>query len=87
MMEIKNGLKTSEFWLAVAPYVGQLIVVILFALGQIDQETFLWLMGSGFLGGSYASSKYSEARAEIKSSQAWRSINSLEAAHTHESVG
>jgi len=86
MMEVKKGFLTSEFLLAALPYVGQLIVVILFALGQIDQETFLWLMGSGFLGGSYASSRYSESRAEVKSNQAWR-ISSLEAAHTHETVG
>lgn len=66
MNEVKSGLRTSEFWLAILPYVGQLVVVVLYALGMIDQETFLWLMGSGFLGGSFASGKYSQSRAEVK---------------------
>lgn len=87
MNEIKSGLRTSEFWLAVLPYVGQLVVVVLFALGYIDEQTFLWLMGSGFIGGSFASKGYSDARAQIKSEAYWRGSSPTVEVNAEESVG
>lgn len=80
-MEIKSGWKTSEFWVAVLPYVGQLVVVILFALGYIPEDLFAILMGSGFLGGAYAAKGYAQSRAEVKSQYDWN-IRSAKASET-----
>lgn len=66
---MKPGYKTTEFWLTILPYVGQIVVIGLFAFGLIDQETLTWLLTSGFLGGAFASARYSASRASVKLSK------------------
>ena len=63
---MKNGIATSEFWIAVSPWI--LAAVVLFGLifDTIDPDTALALIGLLGVGGSIASVGYSNSRAKVK---------------------
>lgn len=67
MNEIKPGKETSEFVLALMPWVLAICVLIVLALGSINSDTAMLILTGLGIGGGYASGKYAESRGQIKS--------------------
>lgn len=64
---MKPGYKTTEFWLAMAPWLIALVVVLALAFGSIAGDVALALLAALGVGGGIAAGKYAESRGAVKS--------------------
>lgn len=64
----KSGWKTTEFWLALMPWITIGLCLILLAFGQLDKEVGLIVLGSLGIGGGISTWGYTQNRAVIKKS-------------------
>lgn len=65
-MNIKPGAKTSEFILALMPWILAIVVLIVLAVGSLNPETAMLILAGLGIGGGYASGKYAESRGTVK---------------------
>lgn len=68
MNDITPGWKTTEFYLALAPWLLALVVLILLGVGAVDGNLAVAILAALGIGGGISSAKYSEARARVKAS-------------------
>jgi hypothetical protein len=62
----KPGVFTSEFYLTIMPWVAMFGVFVLVGIGKIDADQAVLICSALGLGGSYASGRYTDARATVK---------------------
>ncbi|MCA9936198.1 MAG: hypothetical protein H6662_15635 [Ardenticatenaceae bacterium] len=65
----KPGVKTSEFWLTLMPWLLALVVVILLGLGRVDIAFAQWVLVALGIGGGVGNAAYANGRAKVKSVQ------------------
>lgn len=76
-MEIKPGTQTSEFILALMPWILAIVVLIVLAVGSIETETAMLILAGLGIGGGYASGKYAESRGIVKAGGALVELESM----------
>lgn len=62
----KPGVYTSEFYLAIMPWLAMFGVFVLVGIGRLDAQQAVLIMSALGLGGSYASGRYADSRAAVK---------------------
>jgi hypothetical protein len=65
-MDTPRGVATSEFWIAVSPWILALVVLLGLIFDAVDPDTSLALIGLLGIGGSISSVGYSNSRAKVK---------------------
>lgn len=64
--DVKPGWKTSEFIVALLPWVIIGGILVLVGIGRAELADVWQIIGALGLGGGYAAGRYSEARAAVK---------------------
>ncbi len=63
---VKPGIKSTEFWVTMSPWILSVIVLVGLVAGSIEPDTALSVLTALGIGGGIGNAGYSYSRAKVK---------------------